>query len=644
MTDIGSDPKPRRRRSERNREIPAGDMPPVSQEKDSGTGTHYAVGNANRGNNSFGTTASQPQWTIPPYASGSYQTMPAQDSPWVSGAQDAIGGSWTSQEQYAYTGRGNQAAPPVRNASGGQAGTKPPKRPRRRMSRAGRILAIVLPLLMILLVAAGVLVLKVLPEARAEEARKLRAQQLRAEVAPYDDRFCPNVYVDGIDLGGMTQQEARDAVNAKLHAARWTINLIWDGEVYATVTQEDVGITYDVEGALYLAWQQGHFAVKDDGSGQPVLDGDGRPVALNDEERVAAMKALEQNPYHGESATSGVDLTSIEASLNVLAQELYEPAYDATFAGFNANLTYPFIFNEETVGRVLDTDGLKERIAEMAHNGESGDIVLTTRPLYPAVTVASLKEEQFTLIGQGTTRISSTSPDDRNNNIRRAYELISGTVLRPGQQFSFNGIVGERTVANGFFPAEEYVYGEHVEGIGGGVCQASSTIYLAAVRANLRINKRTPHSLAVNYTEYGKDATVYWYDRHRIDLAFTNNTEYPIYITAAVQSDPKNKKRFVCNVCIYGHSLGEGVTYDIVTQETVIPAPEEPEIRRDKNGKYVTYKDEEYVLQEASDGTSVQSWRVKYVDGKEVSREDLYVDTYEAKPKIVYVGIKERPE
>jgi vancomycin resistance protein YoaR len=271
---------------------------------------------------------------------------------------------------------------------------------------------------------------------------------------------------------------------------------------------------------------------------------------------------------------------------------------------------------------------------------ENGTVEIVPDRIEPSVRRADL-ERIYAKRSSVYTRIDSHSPDNRNDNIRLAFSKINGYVLQPGKTFSFNKVVGNRSTKNGFKTAVEYVYGEHVEGVGGGVCQASTTIYQAAMRANLKIDKRTPHSLAVNYTPYGKDATVYW---NRYDFVFTNNTEHPIYIKAAVQSAERNRKNLECKVWIYGEGLGEGVTYEIVTEEIVLPAPEEPDIRRDKDAKFVTYKDEQYEYQKAEDGTEVHRWLVKYENKQEVSRRELETDTYPAKPQIIYVGTRERPE
>ena len=598
------------------------------------------MGNADRAGARFGEAqraqVSGAQWTVP-YGG------PAQSAPgfirnaWASGAQEAVSSSqWASGEQ-PVSGFDAYEDDPVDESPRNPGIPQNPNRRRR------RTLAWLIPVLAVVLIVGGVFAYRGLAN-KAENDRiaaeqKAREEALRAKVAPYDAAFCPNVFVDGVDLGGLTADEARAAVHASNDSKRWSISLVGqDGSPVLgpdaqpiVITEATVGVEFDIETALEAAWHPGH-------------DGD-------DQTRAQAMDELALTPYRGETSASQVDLSVIEPTLNHLAQEWYVAPQDAYFdenTGFDPRrLSDPFIIQHEVVGQVLDTDGLRAQIARLAHDGQSGSVTLTTRPLQPEVTEAALRTERFALIGEATTPISTRSTEDRNNNIRRAYELISGTVIQPGRQFSFNGIVGQRTLANGFFPAEEYVYGEHVEGIGGGVCQASSTIYVAAVRANMRIVSRRPHSLAVNYTPYGMDATVYWYDKdHKIDFSFANDSASPIYITATVEQNPERRSRLQCHVRIYGHTLGDGISYDLVTEETVLPAPEEPEVRRDKNARYVRYTDETYELQEAADGVSVQSWRVRYFNGVELadSREPLYTDVYDAKQQIIYVGTRERPE
>ena len=123
-------------------------------------------------------------------------------------------------------------------------------------------------------------------QAEQDRRRSESAAILRQTVAPYDDRFCENVWVDGVHLGGMTQDEARAAVAQTASDRNWTITLTWNGELYDTITPATTGVTYDTEAALYDAWQQGHTGT--------------------DAERAAAMEALQTEPYVGDNIIKSI--------------------------------------------------------------------------------------------------------------------------------------------------------------------------------------------------------------------------------------------------------------------------------------------------------------------------------------------------
>ncbi len=147
----------------------------------------------------------------------------------------------------------------------------------------------------------------------------------------------------------------------------------------------------------------------------------------------------------------------------------------------------------------------------------------------------------------------------------------------------------------------------------------------------------------MGYTDYGKDATV---SDNRIDFKFRNDTNSTIFIVATVMKDSRyDKSHKVCVVSIYGESLGKGVKYELetVTVQT-LPAPTEPEYRKDTNHTYATYVDQEYTYRKATDGCVVESYLVKYVGGAETERKLMYTDTYKAKSEIIYVGTVERTE
>jgi len=447
-----------------------------------------------------------------------------------------------------------------------------------------------------------------------------------AQVNAYNDLYCEGVYVDGIHLGGMTREEARQAVqkSAQLKCDEWNVSLETAAGVYlGEINSYHLGMTVHVDDALEAAWQQGHTG-----------------ATAND--RKAAMDALLTTPYHVSTALPSSDTAAIDRILNEIASSIYTPASDA-YAQFDptVNLASPFTIVPEVVGKYLDVASIKQQVYDMVSRMESGVITIEPTPLYPTFTAADVAQKT-TLIGSAYTAISSTSEEGRNQNIVRACELINGTIIQPGKNFSFNGVVGARSKKNGFQLATVYNYGKEEPGYGGGVCQVSSTLYWAAIKANLEIVKREQHALKVNYTDFGYDATVN-YDGRKIDFSFRNNTDSPIYIITKVMLKPKVDRNHYLVICdIYGPAMEEGVTYDIAAVTTQVPIPEAT-IVPDNKAEHVVYVDDPPYTEKGAVGYEVDSYKVKYVDGKEVERTFLYHDSYPPVQPITYVGVNERP-
>ena len=436
------------------------------------------------------------------------------------------------------------------------------------------------------------------------EARKI----ISDKVTPYDSLYCPGVYVDGIHLGGMTPEQAMNSVQSQINQSHtaWSVQLTYQGIVVANIDSALLNMNVDqneLNALMNEAWKQGHDGTQ--------------------EERYRQMEALEKTPYTAYTARPSSDTSQIDSLLASLKQQIDVQAQDAQVLAFDVTRAYPFVFSEEVTGLNLNTGPLKTQLYQMVSTMTSGTVELVPEVIRPQQTVAEL-EKHYALRATATTPIDKHSTDDRNNNIRRCFQLISGTVVQPGKSFSFNKTVGPRTIENGFYPAIEYINDEHVEGIGGGACQASTTVYQAAVCAGLEITSRRPHSDSVSYADYGKDATVYMGGK-QIDLVFKNNTDEPIYITAEVLTDPSNTKRLMTKVCIYGKDLGTTrYTLETETIET-LPSIMEPVYVKDKESEA-----------KAKDGCVVNSYRMTYTDGVLTNREFLFKDTYNPKPEKIY--------
>ncbi|MEG2857799.1 MAG: VanW family protein, partial [Clostridia bacterium] len=152
----------------------------------------------------------------------------------------------------------------------------------------------------------------------------------------------------------------------------------------------------------------------------------------------------------------------------------------------------------------------------------------------PKVTTPMLQSTLFQdTLSQQTTYFSPRKVN-RTSNVRLAARLMNGTVLNPGEVFSFNNVVGPRTYGRGFREAQIFASGEIVDGLGGGICQVSSTLYMASMKADLKTVSRRNHSFYVDYAPKGQDATVVYGD---IDFKFENSTKYPIKIMAYQQDN-----------------------------------------------------------------------------------------------------------
>ena len=452
---------------------------------------------------------------------------------------------------------------------------------------------------------------------------KQRVDMIHQQVTAYDHLFCPGVYVDGISLGGMTTEQAWNSVTSQIQqrSDAWQVTLSYGGNVVASINASNLEMGTDPSETLNQAWQQGHSGTE--------------------QQRYDAMLALQQQPYQAYTAHPSGDNSRIDQLMNQLKAMIDTPAEDAVLVGFVPDLEEPFVFKEEVYGKSLNTAPLVEKLYQMVSTMESGNVEIVPELIEPAVKKVDI-EKHYMRRASVTTPIDRHSTENRNNNIRRAFEFINGYTLAPGRTFSFNNVVGERTIGNGFYEAIEYAYGEHVMGVGGGVCQASTTVYQAAVCAGLQILNRKPHSDSVSYTDYGKDATVSWVGNRKVDLTFKNNTDGNIYFVAHVEQDPSNKNRLVARVTIYGEYMGD-VRYELTSEiaETLL-APFEPKYIKDTNAEYVTYTDQQKSVSKAKEGYIVNSYRVRYDANVQTEKKLLFTDQYDPKPEKIYVGVTQR--
>ncbi|MDR2202665.1 MAG: VanW family protein [Clostridiales bacterium] len=240
---------------------------------------------------------------------------------------------------------------------------------------------------------------------------------------------------------------------------------------------------------------------------------------------------------------------------------------------FNPDKTPMFEITRESVGYEMAENRLYQEIYLALKRGPDARIAAIPKVLQPSVT--AYDNMKLTKLRARFTTDYASSVENRKHNIRLALKKINGTVLMPGKEFSFNGAVGPRTVKNGFKEAKIIMSGEYVEGVGGGVCQASTTLYNCAVLSGLEVTAVNNHSLACGYVGPSFDAMV---NASWSDLKFKCGADTPVFIraygtvaTAVVE--------------IYGAPL----PYTITTQSVIVSKADPPADREiiDVERKYV---------------------------------------------------------
>ena len=272
-------------------------------------------------------------------------------------------------------------------------------------------------------------------------------------------------------------------------------------------------------------------------------------------------------------------------------------------------------------GAITNGAALQKKLADAAASGQSE----ITVPLMEEPKRVS--DQQLGQIDEVVSTFTTHFPvrkKDRNTNIRIASGKINGYVLLPGDTFSFNTVVGKRTIQDGFKTAPVFKNGKHDMGVGGGICQVSSTLYNAALFADLQIMQRHNHSMPVAYLPVGRDATV---DYGTLDLAFKNNQSTPI----AISSDYEAGKLTFRILGKKDPALSVKIeSSDAQTWDTGVKSVNDSSLPAGKTK----------VLDKGSRGHSIRTFRVVYKDGIQVAREPLGRSYYKGSVREVAVGTK----
>ncbi|MDR3050471.1 MAG: VanW family protein [Oscillospiraceae bacterium] len=426
--------------------------------------------------------------------------------------------------------------------------------------------------------------------------------------------FYDGVYVGATHVGGMTREDAGQLLQGmeQQQLAAWSVTLRFPSDE-KRILASHLNIQLDLQDQLEAAWLVGR---------------QGTPM-----ERQRIINTLRLDPYHTQGGIT-YDGAALESILAEIQRGIARDAVDATVTFRPDAEENPFAFTQEIYGRRLDVRPLKDTIEQCIYSLQSQVIEPQLEQIAPAVTVAQLQQGSG-LIVTVSTDISAKSEPGRNENIRLALEKLNGLRVMPNEKVSFNKVVGKRTEKNGFQAALELAYGDYVYGVGGGVCQVSSTLYQAVVRAGLRVENRVNHAIPSNYAEKGQDATV---SDNGLDLVFRNSTDNPIYLICRMTGS-KNKR---CEVSVYGKPLPEGIRYVLESEQLEELQPGPPEYKADKKHEYVNYTNEESEYRKARVGYKVATYLVEQKDGMEQNRTLVSTDIYKAQAALIYRGTVSR--
>lgn len=474
------------------------------------------------------------------------------------------------------------------------------------------------------------------------------------------------IKVDNVDLSNMSLEEGRDKLNNYINT-RLNDNIKFNYEEYnVEVNPLDIGITYNVEEAINEAYNVGrnenifcnnfnviktnikgkkidlkttineekfNSFIKEingnlsNGVQQPsyyiekndlIITAGKEGISVNEEEfKKIILEKINTEVNNEEKVTIPVKIIKPnDIDIDNIYKEVHKEAQDAYITKDPFEI-HPHV---EGVEFSISIDEVKTMLQEKQEK-----YTIPLKITKPKVTTDSLGDEAFpNRLATYSTKYS-TADVNRTTNIKISVNKINGVVLLPGEEFSYNKVLGPRTPQAGYKLGAAYIGGKVVSDYGGGVCQTSSTLYNAVLLSNLEITSRTSHYFAAAYVPVSRDATVYW---PSLDFKFKNNRKYPIKIKAYTSNG-------VIKVEIFG--TAEGSDYEVELQSYVTSyIPYNTEYKDDNT----LPEGKEVVEQAGTNGIRSEAYKILKKDGKVISKTLLSRDTYSTKARIIRRGTK----
>jgi vancomycin resistance protein YoaR len=427
-----------------------------------------------------------------------------------------------------------------------------------------------------------------------------RINYINSKVKEWDNLIYPGVKIEDVELSGKTKAEAISelTLNYSNKVVKKKVNIITPDKTYV-VDYSKLKAEYNISKVVDEAFTYG------------------KDLKLFDKYKII------NNPVDKSYKLKfNFDSKPIADVIKVVEKDINQDAVNAKITMYSSG---KFTVTPDKKGKKLNTDKLKKDFINSI-NGNLGGSVDIQAPI-DVVTAARTQAMLASINSKISTFDTdfSTSPANRANNIQLATKAINGTLMMPGDSFSFNGVVGERTAAKGYQTAPVIIDNKLDSGLGGGICQVSTTLYNTLLRANIRATERNSHSQPSHYIGLGMDATV---DYGNLDLKFKNTLAYPIFIEGYTLNG-------IVYFNMYSNSSLTNRTYDVVSE------------KYEQISATTKYVDDatlpigtEQTVQIPYDGIKAHVYLNTYEKGNLISHTLIYNDAYQLVTGLVKKGTK----
>lgn len=408
-----------------------------------------------------------------------------------------------------------------------------------------------------------------------------------------------NIYIENIDMSGLTKEEAIDKLKESIYCNK-EINFLYDEHIYP-LNFDFIELNYNIEDTVEKAFNIGR--------NKNIVDNTKIKINLKLGDKINFR--LEPK-YNNEK---------INDYIEILCSQINKEPVDATINIEQDNIKV----TDEVIGIKINKDTIKETIVDKIDELDFNETSIPINIIKPKYTYESLSKIN-SVLGSYKTKFN-LSNYNRSNNIYIATNKTNNILLNNNEEFSFNNIIGQRSEQAGFKEAPVIINGEMQSGLGGGICQVSSTIYNAVLYSGLEITEARNHSIPSSYIEKGRDATVSY---GAVDLKFRNNYQYPILIQNKVIND-------TIVTTIYGNDRYKR-EIDIVT-ELVETIPNKTIVKESS----VMYNGENFIQEKGRSGYKIKTYRIyKNKNGEILSKEYINESYYPPINKIIIKGTKIR--